>query len=496
MMRGRLLSVQCARSLSAAPSRNPLASITVPPTATKLVDYLNKSWTQFHATTNAAASLSAAGWQELAETDQWTDLKPNGKYFFTRNHSAIVAFAVGGAYEPGAGFHIIAAHTDSPTFKLKPVSDRKMKGGFVGVNVQTYGGGLWYTWFDRDLSVAGRVLLREPDGSVVHRLVQIDRPIMRIPSLAIHLNASIRTDGFKPNEEKHLAPVLATAIKSELEGFEIDSDDEAPQMHHPLLLAVLAEELNCDTSDIADFELNVCDTQPSVIGGVAKEFVLSGRLDNLASSYCAVEALLASTADGGSLDSESGVRMVALFDNEECGSDSTAGAGSPMLFEALKRATKALSATHTDKGGEGLTERTIRRSFVVSADMAHALHPNYIDKHESNHQPKMHKGLVVKYNANQRYATNSVTSLLFRECAAVEKIPTQDFVVRQDMGCGSTLGPILAAGMGIRTVDVGIPQLAMHSVREMCGTEDIDICVKHFTAFYNNFTKVDEQMKV
>jgi aspartyl aminopeptidase len=191
------------------------------------------------------------------------------------------------------------------------------------------------------------------------------------------------------------------------------------------------------------------------------------------------------------LKEETGVRMIALFDNEEVGSDSTAGAGGTVLSDALRRTTVALCK---GDGGEGLVERTLRNSFLVSADMAHALHPNYMDKHEDNHQPKMHQGMVVKHNANQRYATTAVTAMLFRECAALDGIPTQEFVVRNDMGCGSTIGPILSAQMGVRTVDVGVPQLSMHSIREMCGTEDIDICFRHFTAFFDNFATVDAGM--
>ena len=457
--------------------------------ANDLVDFLNDSWTAHHATEASVKLLEAAGYSKISESVEWGDLKRNGKYYVTRNQSALVAFAVGGAYEPGNGFNVVAAHTDSPCPKLKPVSKIK-KGGFMQVGVQTYGGGLWHTWFDRDLSVAGRVLVKR-DGKLAHELVRIDRPIIRIPTLAIHLDREISTNGFKPNTETNFAPILATAIKGELEE-KVANDGGA---HHALLLAVLAEELGCAPGDIADFELNVCDTQPSVIGGAAREFIFSGRLDNLASSYCGVRALIEATS-AAALAEQTGVQMVALFDNEEVGSSSFYGGGSPMMFESIKRAASALSKAAPNQGGEGLVERTVRNSFLVSADMAHALHPNYMDKHEDNHQPKMHKGMVVKHNANQRYATTAVTSYLFRECAKMENVPTQDFLVRNDMGCGSTIGPIIAAGVGIRTVDVGIPQLSMHSVREMCGTEDIDICFKHFTAFYKNFSKVDETVTV
>jgi len=461
----------------------------VPSIARDLVDFLNDSWTAHHATTASAKMLEDAGYERISETAEWSNLKKGGKYYVTRNASALVAFAVGGAYEPGNGFNVVAAHTDSPCPKLKPITKIK-KGGFMQVGVQTYGGGLWHTWFDRDLSVAGRVLVKR-GGTLAHELVRIDRPIIRIPTLAIHLDREINTNGFKPNTETNFAPILATAIKGELEG-KVSADGEA---HHALLLAVLAEELGCAPGDIADFELNVCDTQPSVIGGAAREFIFSGRLDNLASSYCGVRALIEATGEA-ELAKQSGVQMVALFDNEEVGSSSFYGGASPMMFESIKRAAAALSKDAANQGGEGLIERTIRSSFLVSADMAHALHPNYMDKHEENHQPKMHKGMVVKHNANQRYATTAVTSYLFRQCAKLENVPTQDFVVRNDMGCGSTIGPIIAAGVGIRTVDVGIPQLSMHSIREMCGTEDIDICFKHFTAFYKNFSDVDKTVAV
>ncbi|XP_024381108.1 probable aspartyl aminopeptidase isoform X3 [Physcomitrium patens] len=463
---------------------------------TDMLNFLNESWTPFHATAEAKRQLLKAGFQQLNEEQEWT-VQPGGRYFFTRNMSSIFAFAIGQKYEAGNGFNIVAAHTDSPCPKLKPVSAAS-KAGFLNVGVQTYGGGLWHTWFDRDLSVAGRVLLRKKNGTIVQGLIKVDRPIMRIPTLAIHLDRTVNTDGFKPNLETHLAPVLATQIKAELLGkSETGGQSEggngainsSKKPHHSLLLEVLAEQLNCSVEEIVDFELNVCDTQPSCVGGARKEFIFSGRLDNLASSYCALRALLDTCPDSASLADESCIRAIALFDNEEVGSDSAQGAGSPVMFQAMSRITKWLTR---DTPTEGIEERTIRKSFLVSADMAHALHPNYADRHEENHQPKLHEGLVIKYNANQRYATNTVTAFLFKEVAKVAGVPTQNFVVRNDMGCGSTIGPILASGIGIRTVDVGMPQLSMHSVREMCGTEDVDLSYRHFKAFYELFTTIDK----
>ncbi|CAL0299750.1 unnamed protein product [Lupinus luteus] len=454
-----------------------------------LLDYLNESWTHFHATAEAKRQLISAGFHLLNENEEW-DLKPGGRYFFTRNMSSLVAFAVGEKYNVGNGFHVIAAHTDSPCLKLKPkfVSS---KANYSMVNVQTYGAGLWHTWFDRDLSVAGRVIVRSSSNSYVHRLVKVKRPLLRIPTLAIHLDRTVNQDGFKPNLETHLLPLLS--INPE----EISSGSKekttALSSHHPLLMQILSDELNCDIDDIVSVELNVCDTQPSCLGGGNNEFIFSGRLDNLASSYCALRALIDSCESPGDLASEQAIRMVALFDNEEVGSDSVQGAGAPTMFQAIKRIIGSLENKHVS---EGSFERTIRQSFLVSADMAHGVHPNFMDKHEELHRPELQKGLVIKHNANQRYATTGITSFLFKEVGKIHNLPIQEFVVRNDMGCGSTIGPILASGVGIRTIDCGIAQLSMHSIREICGKEDIDIAYKHFKAFYQSFSSIDKMLTV
>ncbi|XVE90869.1 hypothetical protein DITRI_Ditri20bG0110700 [Diplodiscus trichospermus] len=361
------------------------------------------------------------------------------------------------------------------------------------LNVQTYGGGLWHTWFDRDLSVAGRAIVRASDGSFLHKLVKVKRPLLRVPTLAIHLNRTVNTDGFKPNLETHLVPLLATKPE-EVPGESKDKSTLCTKAaHHPLLMQILSDELRCDVDDIVNIELNICDTQPSCLGGANNEFIFSGRLDNLASSYCALRALVDSCGSPDDLSREHAIRMVALFDNEEVGSDSFQGAGAPTMFQAIRRIVGSLAKSYA---GESTFDRTIRRSFLVSADMAHGVHPNFMDKHEEHHRPEMHKGLVIKHNANQRYATSGVTAFLFKEVAKIHNLPTQDFVVRNDMGCGSTIGPILASGVGIRTVDCGIAQLSMHSVREVCGKEDVDIAYKHFKAFYQTFSSIDRKLIV
>ncbi|MFS8012294.1 putative aspartyl aminopeptidase [Helianthus anomalus] len=451
-----------------------------------LLDYLNESWTQFHATAEAKRQLVAAGFHYLSENDDW-ELKPGGRYFFTRNMSCLIAFAIGEKYSVGNGFHVIAAHTDSPCLKLKPKSALS-KSNYLMVNVQTYGGGLWHTWFDRDLSVAGRVILRASDGTFQQKLVKVKRPLLRVPTLAIHLDRTVNQDGFKPNLETHLNPLLATKH----DDASPDSKDKSKSYHHPLLMQILSEELGCEVDDIANIELNICDTQPSCLGGANNEFIFSGRLDNLASSFCALRALVDSCGPED-LSDEHAIRMVALFDNEEVGSDSMQGAGAPTMFQAMKRIIDSLANQYIR---ESIVERAIRQSFLVSADMAHGVHPNFMDKHEEHHRPELHKGLVIKHNANQRYATSGTTAFLFKEVGKIHSLPTQDFVVRNDMGCGSTIGPILASGIGIRTVDCGIPQLSMHSVREICGKEDIDIAYNHFKAFYQTFSSVDRKLNV
>ncbi|KAK6153936.1 hypothetical protein DH2020_013575 [Rehmannia glutinosa] len=450
------------------------------PVAIDLVEFLNASPTAFHAVDEAKKRLKSVGYEQVSERDDWK-LEAGKKYFFTRNHSTIVAFAIGKKYIAGNGFYIIGAHTDSPCVKLKPVT-KVSKGGYLEVGVQPYGGGLWHTWFDRDLAIAGRVIVREQkDGSesYAHRLVRIEEPIMRIPTLAIHLDREVN-DGFKVNKQSHLAPVLATSVKAELNKPAADngsvesgsSDVKKPdgktntnQKHHPLLLQLIATQLGCEPDEICDFELQACDTQKSVIAGALEEFIFSGRLDNLCMSFCSLKALIDSTSSESSLRDESGIRMVALFDHEEVGSDSAQGAGSPAMLDALSRITSSFSSDTKDK-------------------------------HEENHQPKMHGGLVIKHNANQRYATNAVTSFLFREIAAKHKLPVQDFVVRNDMGCGSTIGPILASGVGIRTVDVGAPQLSMHSIREMCAVDDVKHSYEHFKAFFQEFSHLDAKLTV
>eukprot|EP00163_Fabomonas_tropica_P016330 TRINITY_DN29337_c0_g1_i1.p1 TRINITY_DN29337_c0_g1~~TRINITY_DN29337_c0_g1_i1.p1 ORF type:complete len:499 (+),score=153.64 TRINITY_DN29337_c0_g1_i1:117-1613(+) len=447
------------------------------------IKFVNEAVTPFHAVDESRKRLKEAGYEYLSESDSWANIKRGGKYFFTRNESSFVAFAVGGKYQAGNGFNIVATHTDSPDLKVKPRSASK-SAGFLEVGVCTYGGGIWHTWFDRDLTVAGRVVVKEDDGTLRHRLVNLRRPIMRVPTLAIHLDRGVN-DAFKLNKETHVHPILATAIKGELEGK--SSDDRM----HPLLVQLLADEAGCKPEQIRDFDLDVVDTQPAAIGGAKNEFIFSPRLDNLCMTYCGLQAMC-EAGDSG-LDEEPNVRIMAAFDHEEVGSVSTQGAASSLMEDTLRRITAVLGGDDTPRDA---FEQAARRSLLVSADMAHAHHPNYTDKHEQNHKPHLHEGPVVKFNANQRYATNAFTANVIHELGRDHDIPIQDFVVKNDSPCGSTIGPMMSANLGIRTVDIGNPMLSMHSIREMCGTDDVTHAVNLFKHFYIEFTARDSKVVV
>jgi len=318
--------------------------------------------------------------------------------------------------------------------------------------------------------------------------VRIPHPILRIPNLAIHLTPSDERSAFKFNNQTHLGyPVLATSLKDQLN--EYPKTDEKPS-HQPLLYHLIAKELNVDASKIRDFELSVCDAQPSVIGGALKEFIFSPRIDNLFMSYCALVGLIESSTQE-SVARETRVRLVALFDNEEVGSETSHGASSNMMPQTLERIVFALGGRDTSA-----VQRSYRNSFVISADMAHAVHPNYPEKHEENHQPAMHKGVVIKYSGNQRYATTAITAFLLKELARRHQVPMQEFIVRNDSPCGTTIGPILSSHCGIRTIDIGCPQLSMHSIREMASVDDLSHATKLFVAYFNDFTHLDESLEV
>ncbi|KAI0660886.1 aspartyl aminopeptidase [Cubamyces menziesii] len=460
-----------------------------PEAAHKLLDFVNASPTPFHAVQAASARLEKAGFQKIREHDDWEkSLKAGGKYYFTRNQSALLAFTVPQNWQPGAGVSIVATHIDSPNLRVRPVSKRT-KSGYLQVGVETYGGGLWHTWFDRDLSLAGRVVIADKSGKFQSRLVKIDRPILRIPNLAIHLNRGA-ADNFQFNLETEYVPItgLVEAQLNESPKESAATNKSAADIqgnHHPALLALLADHLSVSPEFIHDFELHLYDIQPAVLGGLNNEFIFAPRLDNQFSSFAAVEAISTFASSSSFNVLEGNVNCIALFNHEEIGSVSTSGAESSLIPFLLQRLSPTPAAY----------AQSVARSFLISSDMGHAIHPNYTNKHEENHAPIINGGVVIKTNAKQRYASDAIGTFVVKKLIEKKGGKVQEYEVRNDMACGSTVGPMLSK-IGVRTVDVGCAQLAMHSIRETAGSHDVQNAIDLFTAFFEGFSELDKSLTV
>jgi len=409
--------------------------------ATDLLSFITQSPTPFHATANLLALFKAQGFIHLDEGAGW-QVEANQSYVVTRNDSSVIAFRTGANLE--AGINMIGAHTDSPCLRIKP-NPQIHKYGYTQLGVEVYGGALLHPWLDRDLSIAGRVSGVNKNGDLFHEIIDLKKPVAIIPSLAIHLNRDANSKS-TVNPQTNLPLIFSQSEKTNFK---------------ELLLDYCSDE----ASEVLEYELSCYDTQAPALVGLNEEFISAARIDNLLSTYIGARALLDNNSQNAAL-------FIAT-DHEEIGSASACGAQGPFLKSVLERITdNAVKLT-----------QTISRSTLISCDNAHGIHPNFSDKHDQNHGPVLNQGPVIKINNNQRYASNSISSAKFKQLCANNDIPTQTFVVRSDMGCGSTIGPITATEIGIETLDIGAPQWAMHSIRETAGVQDCEYLYHALRAF-------------
>lgn len=416
-----------------------------------LLDFIDKSPTPFHAVNTMACILDENGYKRLDEKEQWElqGKQASGQRFYvTRNDSSIIAFQLNQSLL-GNGLKMVGAHTDSPCLKVKP-NPEIINNQYLQLGVETYGGVLLNPWFDRDLSLAGRVSYLNDDSVIEHQLIDLEKAIAVIPSLAIHLDRDANTK-HEINKQKHLPPILMKLPENKV--------DAKVDFKHILLKIVnaaikLEDVKKAQATKVLDYELSFYDVQKSAVIGLHDDFIASARLDNLLSCYTGLMALLNNDGTQNTL--------LVCNDHEEVGSVSAAGAQGPFLKSVLER----LCESDED------VSCMIANSMMISADNAHGVHPNFADKHDDNHGPLLNNGPVIKINANQRYASNSETSAVFMHLCELADVPVQSFVVRSDMACGSTIGPITASEIGVRTVDVGVPTFAMHSIRELAGRWD------------------------
>lgn len=409
-----------------------------------LLSFIKASPTPFHAVEKMSELLREHGFKKLNESDVWS-INDSGKYYVTRNGSSIVAFTLGKGKEnelSERGFRMVGAHTDSPCLKVKPKPEI-VKNSYLQLGVEIYGGVLLHTWFDRDLSLAGRVNFVNTNGEVKDALIDFVEPVAIVPSLAIHLNPEVHTNN-SINKQKHILPVL----------MKLPDEEVAPDFREMLLRVVQKQHPESDADRVLDYELSFYDTQAPAVVGLHKDFITGARLDNLLSCYTGLMSLLQAGKDQNCL--------LVCNDHEEVGSQSAAGAQGRFLRSVLDRLKPAAEDY----------ARMIDQSMFISADNAHGIHPNYAEKYDDNHGPVINQGPVIKVNVNQRYATSGETSAAFRYLCAEADVPVQSFVVRNDMACGSTIGPITASQLGVRSIDVGVPTFAMHSIRELAGCWD------------------------
>lgn len=423
--------------------------------AENLLQFIDASPTPWHAVATVEQRLIAQGFKRCDEAKPWA-LAPGDSAYVIRDDSSMIAFRLG---DPAAGLKIVGAHTDSPGFRVKPRAAH-VRSGMLGLGVEVYGGPIIASFSDRDLTLAGRVLVRSGTGAIEARLLNFERALLRLPNLAIHLNREVNEAGLRFDLQEELPLVLGSAA------------DQLPA--DEIFRAMIAENLQLEPDAVLSWELAVVDVQGGAFFGKDEEFIAAGRLDNLASCHAGLEALLAAK-------DERSTQVLALFDHEEVGSQSYKGADGTFLQDTVMRIAEAL-----DCGGESARRRLLARSILLSADMAHALHPNFARYHDAQHAVRLNGGPVIKINAKQRYATDGVGEAYFESLCEQVGIPCQKYVHRNDLPCGSTIGPIAAGRLGVRTVDVGNPMWSMHSARESAGAHDHSMMIKVLTQFYDD----------
>ena len=422
----------------------------------KLLRFIDASPVNFLAVRNVCNTLLDNGFVQLHAEEALKDLPD--KFFITKNNSAVFAFHLGRQSMADAGFRIIAAHSDSPTFRIKPNAEMVGEGGLLRLNTEAYGGAILNTWFDRPLSLAGRVILRSADAlNPQTRLLNIKRPLLVIPNLAIHFNRQVN-DGVKLSKQKDMLPILGY-VNDRLEA-------------DGLLVRLIANELQIEKEQIIDFDLYLYDTTPACLVGLNNEFISSGRLDDLSMVHAGMEAMTAESAK------PEATKVLAIFDNEETGSGTKQGAGSNFLMSLIQRIVLAQGGSLDDY------YRSVEKAFMVSADNAHGFHPNYAEKYDPTNHALLGGGPVIKINAAQKYATDAMSAAVFQQICERAGVPCQRFVNSSDIAGGSTLGNILTSSIAINGVDMGNPVLAMHSVRELASAADHENCIKAFTEFY------------
>ncbi|XBW36811.1 hypothetical protein QEN19_002388 [Hanseniaspora menglaensis] len=481
----------------------------------EFVEFLNNSPTPFHAIESMSKILEAKGFKKLDETVPFQgNVEHNGKYYVTRNGSSIVSFIVGGKWDPTAresSFSIVGSHTDSPVLKLKPVS-KVSKEGFKQIAIELYGGGIWHSWFDQPLSVAGRVFVQNED-KIEAKLVNLHIPLFKIPTLAIHFDGK-QNQAFTFDKQSQLVPFFTKEEKSKPkvkstkscceddEGMDADAFQSIKSMverHHIEILELIKDDLKLDSIDeIDDFELTLYPHQPSTLGGLKQEFVFSARLDNLTSCFTSISAIAEIADNTESIANDTTIRVSASFDYEEVGSAQSGGADSNFLPNILER----LAFVYGDKTKDlenpllkSFEKELFAKSFIVSSDVAHGVNPNFAEWYESNHKPNLGEGVVLKINANQRYTTNGYGMALIKRVAKQNEVPLQLFVVKNAAPCGSTIGPMMAQRIG-KTLDLGNAILSMHSINETGHVDDLGHQIKLFKGFWESYSKLQDLVQL